>query len=140
VFPTRPDGPNHSGYAERGSVSASPAREPRPVTVERERATGYEIVQASRDFQNLQRRHRSFVVPLTIGFLCWYFGFAVLAAFAPGLMAIQVVGHLNVGMCLGLAQFVSTFTITILYARWATRHLDPVTQRLRRRLEEGLPR
>jgi uncharacterized membrane protein (DUF485 family) len=55
-------------------------------------------------------------------------------------MAIQVVGHLNVGMCLGLAQFVSTFTITILYARWATRHLDPVTQRLRRRLEEGLPR
>jgi uncharacterized membrane protein (DUF485 family) len=110
------------------------------VTVERERATGYEIVQASRDFQNLQRRHRSFVVPLTIGFLCWYFGFAVLAAFAPGLMAIQVVGHLNVGMCLGLAQFVSTFTITILYARWATRHLDPVTQRLRRRLEEGLPR
>ena len=37
------------------------------------------------EFKELVRRRRRFVVPATIFFLAWYFGFIVLAGYAPGL-------------------------------------------------------
>ena len=50
---------------------------------------------------------------------------------------LKVVGDINIGLCFGLLQFVSTFTITMLYARWARRNTDPVAGRLRQRVERG---
>ena len=38
----------------------------------------------------------------------------------------------------GLGQFVSTFTITVLYVRWADREFDPRAEALHDRLE-GAP-
>jgi uncharacterized membrane protein (DUF485 family) len=101
------------------------------------RASAYEAVQASREFRTLRRRFGSFVVPATILFISWYFLFVIVAAFAPGFMRISVVGEINVGLCFGLLQFASTFAITILYSRWARRKLDPLSDRLRQRLESG---
>ncbi len=40
-------------------------------------------------------------------------------------MATRVWGNINVGLLLGLAQFVTTFLITGLYIRFANRQLDP---------------
>src|SRR5712692_7666220 len=99
--------------------------------------SGYEAVQASREFRTLQRRFRSFVVPVTVLFLSWYFLFVIVATFAPAFMRIRVFGDVNVGLCFGMLQFVSTFWITIAYTRWARRRLDPLSDRLRERLEKG---
>ncbi|HUC56767.1 MAG TPA: DUF485 domain-containing protein [Streptosporangiaceae bacterium] len=107
-----------------------------PVTEPRSES-GYEIVQASREFQNLRRRFRRFAVPAMVFFLTWYFLYVISAAFAPGFMRIKVAGEINIGLCFGLLQFVSTFAITMLYGRWARRNIDPVSDRLRQRVARG---
>jgi uncharacterized membrane protein (DUF485 family) len=97
----------------------------------------YEVIQASEDFGLLRSRFRSFVIPAAIAFLSWYFLYVLLAAFAPGFMALRVVGSVNVGIVLGLLQFASTFTVTVLYGRWARARLDPIADELRARIEGG---
>jgi uncharacterized membrane protein (DUF485 family) len=107
----------------------------RPAT--RRGASGYEAVHASRDFWTIRRRAHSFIVPACVTFLSWYFLFVILAVFAPGFMRVSVFGDVNVGLCLGGTQFASTFAIAVAYRRWARRRLDPLSDRLRRRLEDG---
>ena len=99
--------------------------------------SGYELVHASREFRTLRRRLGSFVVPATALFLGWYFLYVLTAAFAPGFMRIRVFGDVNVGLCFGALQFVSAFAITIAYRRWAPRNVDPMSHRIRHRLEAG---
>jgi uncharacterized membrane protein (DUF485 family) len=99
--------------------------------------TSYQEVQASEEFAQLRSRFRKFVFPMTALFLVWYFLYVVLAAFAPGFMSTKTIGNINIGLIFGLLQFVSTFAITMLYARWADRQFDPTAERLRERLERG---
>jgi uncharacterized membrane protein (DUF485 family) len=77
------------------------------------------------------------VVPACALFILWYFLFVIIAVFAPGFMRTSVVGDVNVGLCFGLLQFASTFLIAMSYRRWARRRLDPMSDRLRTRLEGG---
>jgi uncharacterized membrane protein (DUF485 family) len=116
----------------RGSVSSVTATEPG-----RSGGSGYEAVRASRDFWTLRRRFSSFVVPVSVLFILWYFLFVIIAVFAPGFMRISVFGDVNVGLCFGALQFVSTFAIAVGYRRWAHRRLDPLSERMRLRLEGG---
>jgi uncharacterized membrane protein (DUF485 family) len=94
-------------------------------------------VQASQEFVQLRKRFRRFVFPMTALFLVWYFLYVILAAFAPGFMSTKVFGNINIGLIFGLLQFVSTFAITMLYARWADRQFDPTAERLRELMERG---
>ncbi len=50
-------------------------------------------------------------------------------------MSIRVAGNITVGLLFGLGQFVSTFVITMLYARWANTHQDPIADELRQHIE-----
>ncbi len=97
----------------------------------------YLDVQDSSDFQDLRRRYRGWVLPVTAAALAWYFLYVALAAYAPDFMARSVLGNINVGLVLGLLQFVSTFGITALYIRYADRVLDPVSSRIRDDFEAG---
>jgi uncharacterized membrane protein (DUF485 family) len=97
----------------------------------------YPEIQASAEFVELRRRFRNFVFPLTALFLVWYFLYVLLAAFAADFMGTKVVGNVNVGLLFGLGQFVSTFAITMFYARWADRTFDPAAAALRARFEGG---
>ncbi len=85
----------------------------------------YLAVQASPEFQDLRRTLRRFVFPTTIFFLVWYASYVLLGAFAHEFMATKVWGNINVGLLLGLGQFLTTFLITGLYIRFANRELDP---------------
>jgi uncharacterized membrane protein (DUF485 family) len=98
---------------------------------------GYEEVQASAEFAELRSRFRKFVFPVTGLFLAWYFLYVLLAAYAPSFMATKVVGKINIGLIFGLLQFVSTFAITMIYARWADRQFDPTAEKLREHWERG---
>lgn len=91
----------------------------------------YLAVQASPEFQDLRRTLRRFVFPTTAFFLIWYASYVLLGAFAVDFMATKVWGNVNVGLLLGLGQFLTTFLITGLYIRFANRDLDPKAAALR---------
>lgn len=46
-------------------------------------------------------------------------------------MATPVFGNINVGLLLGIGQFVTTFAITMWYVSYANRKLDPLANDLR---------
>lgn len=94
-------------------------------------------VQNSPDFRELRRRLRTFVFPMAGLFLAWYLLYVLLADYAHGFMSTKVVGNINIGLILGLLQFVSTFVITTLYVRHANKKLDPLAEKLRNELEGG---
>ena len=95
----------------------------------------WEQVQDSPDFAKLRHALRSFVFPVTIAFLVWYFTYVLCAAFARDFMNIQVIGHITVGLVFGVLQFVSTFLIALYYARYADRKFDPLADELRGQIE-----
>jgi uncharacterized membrane protein (DUF485 family) len=99
--------------------------------------TEYQRVQRSPEFQDLRRRFRNFVFPMTALFLVWYFVYVLLATYAHDFMSIRIGGsNITVGLLFGLGQFVSTFVITMLYARWANQKFDAQADVLRREIEE----
>jgi uncharacterized membrane protein (DUF485 family) len=104
-------------------------------TGERSTETVYQQVQASPEFADLRSRLRRFIFPMSALFLAWYLLYVVLASYASGFMAIKVFGNINVGLIIGLLQFVSTFAITTVYVRYANKHIDPAAEMLRERIE-----
>lgn len=92
-------------------------------------------VENTDEFRDLKRRHRSFVFPVAIAFLLWYFAYVLLADYAHEFMATPVFGNINVGLLLGLGQFVTTFAITTWYVSYANRRLDPAASSIRNELE-----
>jgi uncharacterized membrane protein (DUF485 family) len=92
-------------------------------------------MQASPEFLELRHRLRRFVFPMTAFFLLWYATYVVLGAFAHDFMATPVFGHVNVGLLIGLGQFLTTFLITGVYVRFANRELDPRAAAIRAEME-----
>jgi uncharacterized membrane protein (DUF485 family) len=90
-------------------------------------------IQHDDDFVRLRRRLLHFVFPMTALFLGWYFCYVLLAAYARSFMSFRLFGEINVGLVLGLLQFVSTVLITIWYVRFAKRDIDPEVERIRAR-------
>ncbi|HZA08815.1 DUF485 domain-containing protein [Mycobacterium sp.] len=95
----------------------------------------YLEVQASPEFQELRSKLRRFVFPMTAFFLLWYTTYVVLGAFAHDFMAIKVWGNINVGLLIGLGQFLTTFVIAAIYVRFANREIDPRAAAIRSELE-----
>jgi uncharacterized membrane protein (DUF485 family) len=95
----------------------------------------YRQAQDSPEFTELRRRFRSFAVPMTVAFLAWYLLYVLLSTYAHDFMSTEVFGNVNVGLLMGLGQFVTTFLITTLYVRHAARSTDPIADEMRNRLE-----
>lgn len=91
----------------------------------------------SPEFAALRRALRRFVFPLTAAFLVWYGLYVLLSAYARDFMGTRVVGNVNVALVFGLLQFVSTFLIAWLYARYADRKLDPLAARVRAHADDS---
>ncbi len=100
------------------------------------RHAAYEDLHESEDFRDLRSRYRSFAIPWTIAFFCWYMLYVVCSNWAPGFMGTDIVGNINVALVFGLLQFLSTFLIAWLYSRHANRELDPIADRLEARYEQ----
>ena len=76
-----------------------------------------------------------FIFPATAFFLAWYLSYVITAAYAPDFMSEPLVGEINVGMVMGLGQFVTTFLITQLYVAYSAKNTDPIADEMRGRLE-----
>jgi uncharacterized membrane protein (DUF485 family) len=70
-----------------------------------------------------------FLVPMTIVFMVGYIGLTVTAGFAKGLMAVKVVGSLNLGFALIAFNYVLSWVLALVYERIANRIFDPLASR-----------
>ncbi|MBW4720920.1 DUF485 domain-containing protein [Saccharothrix obliqua] len=98
---------------------------PPPLLVDAAGKPDFAAIRETPEFQELRRRTRAFVLPALVGFLGWYLGYVVLSAYAPEFMGAKVFGAVNVGLVFGLLQFATTVALTLAYARYARRRLDP---------------
>ncbi|MFH8618322.1 DUF485 domain-containing protein [Streptomyces sp. NPDC017979] len=92
-------------------------------------------VQQSEEFGQLRHAYRSFAFPLTVAFVTWYLLYVLLSNYAGGFMGTKVIGHINVALVFGLAQFATTFLIAWLYSRHAAAKLDPMAESIKSRME-----
>ena len=95
----------------------------------------YRAAQNSPEFIELKRRFRRFAFPMTVAFFAWYVLYLLLSTYAPDFMSTPVLGNVNLGILLGLGQFVTTFVITHVYVAHANRQTDPIADEMRHRLE-----
>jgi uncharacterized membrane protein (DUF485 family) len=95
----------------------------------------YLAAQNSPEFIDLKKRFRQFAFPMTFAFLAWYLLYVLLSTYAHDFMSTDVFGNVNLGILLGLAQFVTTFVITHLYVAHANKRTDPIADEMRNRLE-----
>ncbi|MFC7547067.1 DUF485 domain-containing protein [Plantactinospora sp. GCM10030261] len=112
----------------------APADSPGPTDSPRDR---YIAVARSDEFAGLRKALRGFVFPMTVAFFLWYALYVIMSAYARGFMGQVLFGHINVALIFGLLQFVTTFLIAWLYARYADRKLDPVADKIRGDLTGG---
>ena len=89
----------------------------------------WEAIERSPEFQELVHRRRSFVIPCTVFFLCWYMGFILLTAYAQDFMGERIYQGLTVGYTLALTQFLMVFVLGIWYLRKSDREFDPLAER-----------
>jgi uncharacterized membrane protein (DUF485 family) len=103
----------------------------------------WEAAERSPEFRELITRRRRFVIPATIFFLAWYFGFIILAGYAEDFMGREfITDGLTVGYAFALTQFIMVWVLGAMYLRRADRDFDPLAERaaevaLRRRDNGG---
>ncbi|MGJ7546204.1 DUF485 domain-containing protein [Variovorax sp. LT1R16] len=80
-------------------------------------------------FKDLVRRRRKFVGWLTVLTLAPYYGFILVAAFAPNFLATKLsnTSIINVGWPMGLALIIGTWLLTGLYIYRANGEFDDLT-------------
>jgi uncharacterized membrane protein (DUF485 family) len=99
---------------------------------ERRAETDWRAIEESPEFRELTRQKRSFVVPATIFFMVWYFGFIALCGYASDFMGREfLTDGLTVGYVLALTQFVMSWALAAMYVRRANRVFDPLAERAR---------
>jgi uncharacterized membrane protein (DUF485 family) len=83
----------------------------------------------SPEFRELIRRRNRFVIPGTIFFLAWFFGFILLCGYAEDFMGKSVYEGFTVGYLIALSNFVMVWTLGALYLRQARRVFDPLAKK-----------
>lgn len=84
-------------------------------------------------FSQLVAVRRRLAVRLTLVMLAVYFGFVLVVAFAPGLLAVRLGdGVTTLGIPVGVAVIVTAFALTGVYVHRANHHFDRLERELRR--------
>jgi uncharacterized membrane protein (DUF485 family) len=88
----------------------------------------WDAAASSPEFKELTQAKKRFIIPATAFFMTWYFGFIILAGYAPGFMGESIYEGLTVGYVFALSQFVMTWVLAGLYLRRADRVFDPLAE------------
>jgi uncharacterized membrane protein (DUF485 family) len=87
--------------------------------------------EAMASLAGLRAARRSRIAPVAVAVVGLYLLNAVLASTAADVMALRVVGHVNVGLALALLQCGTTLAVCRWYARYARTTVDPLVERAR---------
>ena len=109
-----------------------PEREPRVPTARDGDRVDWVAAEQSPEFKELIAKKRRFVLPATIFFLSWYFGFILLAGYAPSFMGESIYEGFTVGYALALSQFVMVWVLSYMYLKRADRDFDPLADKAAR--------
>jgi uncharacterized membrane protein (DUF485 family) len=82
------------------------------------------------DFKELERTRGQLGRTLTIIMLVIYFGFVLMVAYAPKLMATPVFGSVTLGFPLGLGVIIVAIALTGFYVLRANAAFDTLTRRI----------
>ena len=69
-------------------------------------------------------------IALTVAMIALYFGFILLIAYAPSLLARRLLPGLSLGILIGALVIVASWVLTWVYVRWANTHYDSALARL----------
>lgn len=83
----------------------------------------------SPEFRELIKRKNAFIIPCTIFFFAWYFGFIILVGYAPDFMGERITDGLTVGYVIALTNFVMVWVLGALYIRQADNVFDPLAKK-----------
>jgi uncharacterized membrane protein (DUF485 family) len=87
--------------------------------------------EAAQRLAALQARRARVVAWLSAATVLVYFGFILLVAFAPRLLARLLAPGLSLGIALGAAVIVLAWLFTAIYVRWANRRYDAALRELK---------
>ncbi|WP_259408148.1 DUF485 domain-containing protein [Streptomyces akebiae] len=98
--------------------------------------TSRQPIHAHPEFRSISAAYRRFGIAATVFSVGGFLSYVLLSSFAPGVMNQRLIGHLTLGLTLGLAQFAVMGVTALLYVRHMREKIDPVVRRLRSQLEE----
>src|SRR5215813_6686168 len=96
-----------SGKSESAAVQAQTA------------SIDWQKIASSSDFRELIREKRNFILPATIFFLAYYFGFLVFVGYFPTIAETNVIGNINIAYLSAISEFVMAWVLVYLYVRRA---------------------
>jgi len=99
--------------------TASMKKQGRVARPGQETSIDWEGIASEEDFRELIRVKRNFIVPATIFFLVYYFGFLVFVGYFPKLAETNVIGKINIAYLIALSEFVMTWILVFLYVKRA---------------------
>jgi len=82
-------------------------------------AIDWNTVAHDQHFTALLQQKRRVIIPLTILFIVYYFGFLILVGYFPALVEASVIGQINIAYLFALSQFILAWIIVYLYVRQA---------------------
>ncbi|MFE7842355.1 DUF485 domain-containing protein [Streptomyces sp. NPDC057474] len=98
--------------------------------------TSRQPIHADPEFRSISAAYRRFGIWATALSVGGFLSYVLLSSFVPGVMNQRLIGHLTLGLTLGLAQFAVMGVTAFLYVRHMRKNIDPVVRRLRSHLEE----
>lgn len=79
----------------------------------------WQEIASDSNFRELIREKRNFILPATIFFLVYYFGFLVFVGYFPTLAETNVIGKINIAYLSALSEFVMAWVLVYLYVKRA---------------------
>ncbi|MEV5438500.1 DUF485 domain-containing protein [Streptomyces sp. NPDC052682] len=92
------------------------------------------------EFHALRRAHRRFAAGAAVLSVGGFLLYVLLSSFAPALMNQPLLGHLTLGLALGLGQFAVLGVTAWCHVRHMRTRVDPLARGLRSRLHQRRPR
>jgi uncharacterized membrane protein (DUF485 family) len=89
---------------------------------------------ASAEFRALVRRRWAVSLSLTAALFAAYYGFVLLIALRPALLARRIGAATTLGIPIAAGVIVAACALTVVYVLWANRVYDAAVARLRARL------
>ncbi|KUO17482.1 DUF485 domain-containing protein [Streptomyces dysideae] len=115
--------PEFSPWSDNSFTYNSPNNEPAPS----------QRISDDPEFRSLRRAQRHFGTRATILSVGGFLLYVLLSHFAPGLMNQPLLGHLTLGLALGLGQFAVMGVTAWCYVRHMRTRVDPLARGLRSR-------
>jgi uncharacterized membrane protein (DUF485 family) len=97
------------------SEIVSSAKSKSDVRHDQKTSIDWQKIASSSDFRELIREKRNFILPATIFFLVYYFGFLVFVGYFPEVAETNVIGNINIAYLSAISEFVMAWALVFLY-------------------------